>query len=187
MYNFMFAAKKDPLPHHMVIGDIYNGDEEELGFNEGGEDALRSFSHSSMTTPRPRQSPGFEKRSNDVIELMSTMRDMAAERNSANETQKEILTLLNKHDRESSNRAEFGRGTMMNDIEQTQWVIHNFEADLATHKVKKQKHVNMIGYNKNNKRIQKMDKAIKSTKSMIKISRASWNVRWMRWAARWKV
>jgi hypothetical protein len=30
LYNFVFVAKKDPLPGHMVIGDIYNGDEEEL-------------------------------------------------------------------------------------------------------------------------------------------------------------
>jgi hypothetical protein len=59
----------------------------------------------------------------------------------------------------------------MNDIEQTQQVIHNFKADLATHKAKKQKLVN-IGGNKNDDRIQKLDKAIKSTKSMIKISRA---------------
>jgi valyl-tRNA synthetase len=100
------------------------------------------------------------------------MRDMAAARNAANETQKEILTLLNKHDQESSNEAEFGRGTTMNDIEQTQRVIHNFEADLATHKGKKQKLVVNIGDDKNDDRIQKLDKAIKSTKSMIKISRA---------------
>jgi hypothetical protein len=56
------------------------------------------YQHSSMTTPKPRQSPGFDKNSNDVAKLMSTMRDMAAARNAANETQKEILTLLNKHD-----------------------------------------------------------------------------------------
>ncbi len=120
-----------------------------------------------MTTPKSRRSPGFEKNSNDVAELMSTMRDMAAARNAANETQKEILTLLNKHDQESSNEAEFGRGTTMNDIEQTQRVIHNFEADLATHKGKKQKLVVNIGDDKNDDRIQKLDKAIKSTKSMI--------------------
>ncbi len=59
----------------------------------------------------------------------------------------------------------------MNDIEQTQRVICNFEADLATHTAKKQKLVN-IGDDKNDNRIQKLDKAIKSTKSMIKISRA---------------
>ncbi len=100
LYNFVFVAKKDPLPGHLAIGDIYNVDEEELCFNEGGEDAIRSFSQqSSMTTPKPRRSPGFEKNSNDgVAELMSMMRDMAAARNAATETQKEILTLLNKHD-----------------------------------------------------------------------------------------
>jgi hypothetical protein len=54
LYNFVFVAKEDPLPGHMAIGDIYNGDEEELSFNEEGEDALSSFSHhSSMTTPKP--------------------------------------------------------------------------------------------------------------------------------------
>jgi hypothetical protein len=59
----------------------------------------------------------------------------------------------------------------MNDIEQTQRVIHNFEADLATHKGKKQKLVVNIGDDKNDDRIQKLDNAIKSTKKMIKISR----------------
>jgi hypothetical protein len=74
LYNFVFVAKKDPLPGHMAIGDIYNVDEEELCFNEGGEDALSSFSqHSSMTTPKPRWSPEFEKNGNYVAELMSTM------------------------------------------------------------------------------------------------------------------
>jgi hypothetical protein len=97
--QFVFVAKKDPHPGHMAIGDIYNRDEEELCFDEGGEDALSSFSHhSSMTKPKTRWSPGFEKNSNDVAKLMSTMRDMGAARNSANETQKEILMLLNKHD-----------------------------------------------------------------------------------------
>ncbi len=109
LYNFVFVAKKNPIPGHMAIGGIYNGDEEELCFNQGGDDAFSSFSHhSSMTTPKPRQPPGFEKNSNDVAGLMSTMRDIAAARNSANETQKEILMLLNKHDQESSNQAEFG-------------------------------------------------------------------------------
>jgi hypothetical protein len=51
-----------------------------------------------MTTPKPRRFPGLEKNSNDVVKLMSMMRDMTAARNAANETQKEILKLLNKHD-----------------------------------------------------------------------------------------
>jgi hypothetical protein len=42
---------------------------------------------------------------------------------------------FNKWDQERSNHAEFnGRGTMMNGIEQTQWVIVNFDADLAPDK-----------------------------------------------------
>jgi hypothetical protein len=45
LYNFVFIVKKDPLTGHMAIGDIYYGDEEELGFNKGGEDALSSFSN----------------------------------------------------------------------------------------------------------------------------------------------
>jgi hypothetical protein len=99
LYNFVIVTKKDPLPGHMAIGDIYNGDEEDLCVNGGGEDTLSSFSqHSSITTPTPRWSPGFEKNSNDVAKLMSRMRNMAVARNAANETQKEILMLLNKHD-----------------------------------------------------------------------------------------
>jgi hypothetical protein len=43
----------------------------------------------------------------------------------------------------------------MNDIEQTQQEIHNFEADLTTHIGKKQKHVVNIANDKNDDRIQK--------------------------------
>ena len=56
---------------------------------------------------------------------------MATARNSSNETQKEILQLLIKNDREVDERgAELNKGAMMNGIEQTQWVIKNFEIDL---------------------------------------------------------
>ncbi len=58
----------------------------------------------------------------------------------------------------------------MNGIEQTQQIINNFEADLATQKAKKQKLVSIEG-DKNDDKIQKLDKAIKFTKNMIKISR----------------
>ena len=58
------------------------------------------------------------------------MRDMAAARNSSNETQKEILMLRTKNDREVHERSELDhRGAMMNGIEQTQRVIKNFELD----------------------------------------------------------
>jgi hypothetical protein len=92
-----------------------------------------------MSTLTPRQSPGFGKSGNgDLAELMITMRDMAATRNSSNETQKEILMLLTKNDREVHERAELDhRGAMMNGIEQTQRVIKNFELDLEKHKGKK--------------------------------------------------
>jgi hypothetical protein len=57
----VFVAKKDPLPSHTTIGDIYNGDKdegkEELGMNKGNN-ALKILSHLSMTNPKPRQSPG---------------------------------------------------------------------------------------------------------------------------------
>jgi hypothetical protein len=80
----------------MTIGDIYNGDrdegKEELGVNKGN-DALRSFSHLSMTNTKPRWSPGSRTNSNDVAELMSTIQDIAMARSSSDETQKEILML----------------------------------------------------------------------------------------------
>ena len=58
---------------------------------------------------------------------------------------------------------------MMNEIEQTQRVIKNFEVDLEKHKVKKKKLENVGA---NNDEIQKLDKEIKSIKNMIKIQRA---------------
>jgi hypothetical protein len=119
----------------------------------------------------PRRSPGFGNRGNgDLSELMITMRDMAAARNSSNKTQKEILMLLTKNDREVHKQAELDhRGAMMNGIEQTQQVIKNFELDLEKHKGKKQKLENVGA---NDDKIQKLDNEIKSTTNMIKILRA---------------
>ena len=175
MFNFVFVEKKDPLPAHMGIGDIYdgeiyinsNGDEEELrggSFNDGNI-------QSDMSTTTPRRSPVSGKSGNDgdLAELMKAMRDVASARSSSNETQKEILKLLTKNDREVTEQAQLDRGAMMNGIEQTQRVIKNFELDLDKHKAKKQKLENVGA---NNDKIEKLDKEIKSTKNMIKISRA---------------
>ncbi len=57
----------------------------------------------------------------------------------------------------------------MNGIEQTQWVIKNFELDLEKHKGKKQK---LENDGANDDKIQKLDNEIKSTNRMIKILRA---------------
>jgi hypothetical protein len=124
-----------------------------------------------MTTPKPRRSPGFGKSSNDLAEMMSTMRDMAMARNSASEMQKEILELL-KRDCEHSDEAEINSegAMMMNSIEQTQWVINNFESDFTALKAKKQKLVS-IGGDTNDKKVKKLDTAIKDTKHMVKVSR----------------
>jgi hypothetical protein len=176
MYNFVFVEKKDPLPAHMGIGDIYNGERDY--YSNGEEEALRGdsfnegYSQSDISTIAPRRSPVFGKsgkNNGDLAELMNTMRDMAAARKSSNETQKEILMLLTKNDREVPERAELDRGAMMNGIEQTQRVIKNFELDLEKHKAKKQK---LENGGTNDDKIQRLDKEIKSTKTMIKISRA---------------
>ena len=95
---------------------------------------------------------------------------MVATRNSSNETQKEILQLLTKNDREVDERGvKLNKGATMNDIKQTQQVISNFEIDLEKHRAKKKKLENVWA---NNDKIQKLDKDIKSTKNMIKILRA---------------
>ena len=124
-----------------------------------------------MSTTTPRRSPVSGKSGNDgdLAELMKAMRDVASARSSSNETQKEILKLLTKNDREVTEQAQLDRGAMMNGIEQTQRVIKNFELDLDKHKAKKQKLENVGA---NNDKIAKLDKEIKSTKNMIKISRA---------------
>ena len=83
---------------------------------------------------------------------------MAATRNSSNETQKAILQLLTKNDHVVDERgAKLNKGATMNGIKQTQY------------KAKKKKLENVGA---NNDKIQKLDKEIKSTKNMIKISRA---------------
>ena len=79
-YNFVFVEKKDPLPAHMGIGDIYNGENDY--YSNGEEEALRggnSFnegnSQSDLSTATPRRSPVFGKRDNngDLVQLMNTM------------------------------------------------------------------------------------------------------------------
>jgi predicted DNA-binding protein YlxM (UPF0122 family) len=97
------------------------------------------------------------------------MQDMAATRSSSNETQKEILQLLTKNDHDVDERADLNKSATMNGIEQTQRVIMNFEVDLEKHKAKKK---NFENVGENYSMIQKLDKEIKSTKNMIKISRA---------------
>ena len=130
-----------------------NGEEEELcggSFNEGN-------SQSDMSTTTPRWSPvsGKSGDNGDLAGLMNAMQDVAATRNSSNETQKEILMLLTKNDREVHERAELDRGAMMNGIEQNQRVIKNFESDLEKHKAKKQK---LENDGVNNDKIKKLDK-----------------------------
>ena len=100
LYNFVFVEKRDPLPGHMGIGDIYNGDNDN-GDGELEFDAVSSFGQSSMTTPKPRGSPGSGKSSSDLAEMLSTMQHMVTARNAASETQEEILKLL-KRDRHLS-------------------------------------------------------------------------------------
>lgn len=171
-YNFVFVEKRDPLPGHMGIGDIYYGGNDD-GDGELEFDAVSSFGQSSMvTTPKPRSawSPGSGKSSSDLAEMLSTMRHMVTARNAASETQKEILELL-KRDHESSNGADInGGGTMMNSIEQTQRVINNFESDLTAFKAKKQKLVNNGGAGTNDENAEKIEKlktSIKDTKHIV--------------------
>jgi len=72
-YNFVFVEKRDPLPGHMGVGDIYNGDNDN-GDGELEFDAVSSYGQSSMTTPKSRGgSPGFGKSSSDLAEMLSTM------------------------------------------------------------------------------------------------------------------
>ena len=172
-YNFVFVEKRDPLPGHMGIGDIYNGDNDN-GDGELEFDAVSSYGQSSMTTPKSRGgSPGFGKSSSDLAEMLSTMRHMVTARNAASEAQKEILELL-KRDRESSDGADInGGGTMMNSIKQTQRVINNFESDLTALKAKKQKLVNNGGgtNDENAEKIEKLKTSIKDTKHMLKVTR----------------
>ena len=145
----------------MGIGNMYNdeidynsnGEEEELcggSFNEGN-----SQSDMSTTTPRRFSVSGKSGNNGDLAGLMNAMQDVAATRNSSNETQKEILMLLTKNDREVHERAELDRGAMMNGIEQNQRVIKNFESDLEKHKAKKQK---LENDGVNNDKIKKLDK-----------------------------
>jgi len=93
-YNFVFVEKRDPLPGHMGIGDIYNGDNDD-GDGELEFDAESSFGQSSMTTPKPRGSPGSGKSSSDSAEMLSTMRHMVTARNAPVKHRKRSWSCLN--------------------------------------------------------------------------------------------
>jgi hypothetical protein len=82
MYNFVFVEKKDPLPAHIGIGDIYTGenvyysnDDEEALHRAGGNSFNEGNSHSDLSMTTPRRSPLFGKRDNngDLVQLMNTM------------------------------------------------------------------------------------------------------------------
>ncbi len=119
MFNFVFVEKKDPLPAHMGIGDIYDGgDEEEL--HGGSFDDGNIPSDMSTKTPRWSLMSGKSGNDGDLAELMKAMQDVVSARNSSNETQKETLKLLTKNDREVPEQAQLDRGAMMNGIKQTQ-------------------------------------------------------------------
>jgi hypothetical protein len=112
-YGYMFVKKKEQLPEDVCIGDTYSGR------GDGDEGCISSFT--LATTQRQRSSM-----ENEIEKIKSNMRDLATSRKESSETQREILALL-KGDIDTSAGANEGN---MNDIDQTQRVIQNFEDDL---------------------------------------------------------
>ncbi len=88
--------------------------------------------------------------------IRTDMRDLATARKESSENQREILALL-KGDIDTSARANEGN---MNDIEQTQRVIKNFEDDLKKQNAKKRKLTERSTDVRNNLKVSKVEKEI---------------------------
>jgi hypothetical protein len=99
--------------------------------------------------------------------IRTDIRDLATARKESSENQREILALL-KGDIDTS--AESNKGNM-NDIEQTQQVIKNFEEGLNKQNAKKRKLVEHSIDVMNNSKISKVENKIQEIKRMIKISK----------------
>jgi hypothetical protein len=121
-YGYVFVDKKGQLPEDVCIGDTYSC--------RGDDDKGCVSSFTLAMTPRQRSSI-----KNDMEKIRTDIRDLATARKESSENQREILALL-KGDIDSSAQSNKGN---MNDIEQTQQVIKNFEEDLNKQNAKKQK------------------------------------------------
>jgi hypothetical protein len=114
------------------------------------------------TTPRQRSSV-----ENEMEKIRTNIRDLATAKKESSENQREILALL-KGDIDTSAGSNEGN---MNDIEQTQRVIKNFEEDLNKQYGKKRKLMHRSIDVMNNSKVSKVESKIQEIKRMIKISK----------------
>ncbi len=103
----------------MCIGVTHSG--------RGDDDEGCASSFTLAMTPRQRSSM-----ENEMEKIRTNMRDLATAKKESSENQREILALL-KRDIDTSSGANEGN---MNNIEQTQRIIKNFEVDMKKQKCK---------------------------------------------------
>jgi hypothetical protein len=154
-YGYVFVEKKEQLPEDVCIGDTYSS---------RGRDDDKGCVSSFTLAMTPRQRSSVE---NEMAKIRTDIRDLATARKESSENQREILALL-KGDIDTSAGSNEGN---MNDIEQTQRVIKNFEEDLNKHNVKKQKLMDRSIDVMNNLKVSKVENEIQEIKRMIKISK----------------
>ncbi len=155
-YGYVFVEKKEQLPKDVCIGDTYSG--------RGDDDEGCVSSFTLATTPRQRSSV-----KNEMEKIRPDIRDLATAREESSENQREILALL-KRDIDTSAGSNKDN---MNDIEQTQRVIKNFEEDLNKQNANKWKLMKHSIDVMNDSKISKVENKIREIKRMIKIANSS--------------
>jgi hypothetical protein len=154
-YGYVFVEKKEQLPEDVCIGDTFSG--------RGRDDDEGCVSCFTLaTTPRQRSSV-----ENEMEKIRTDIKDLATARKESSENQREILSLL-KGDIDTSAGSNEGN---MNDIEQTQRVIKNFEEDLNKQNGKKQKLMDRSIDVMNDSKVSKVENELQEIKRMIKISK----------------
>lgn len=156
MFSYVFADIKDALPDEAdYYGDGDNGNENE---DDDNDEMIVSQSKSASKIRANAKSTGVDK---NMEQMLNIVRDMSMARKAANGHMSEILTLLKDGD-------DVVHSCSINDIEQTQRVIRNFQEDLAQQKEKKRKLDSNTDAGKS--KIDKLKKSMKDTKKNIKIA-----------------
>jgi hypothetical protein len=163
MFGHVFADVKDPLPDEAAIGERYDDDDYiDYGNEDDDNDEMTSSRSRSASKRRANaKSPSVDK---NMEKMLNIVGDMSKARKAASDHMSEILSLL-KDGKDGDDAVHSGS---INDIEQTQRVIRNFQDDLAKQKEKKRKLDSNTESGKS--KIEKLKKSMKETKKNIKIA-----------------
>ena len=163
MFGHVFADVKDPLPDESAVGEHYDGDDYIGNGNEDddNDEMTSSQSRSASKIRANAKSPSVDK---NMEKMLNIVGDMSKARKAASDHMSEILSLL-KDGKDGDDAVHSGS---INDIEQTQRVVRNFQDDLAKQKEKKRKLDSNTESGKS--KIEKLKKSMKDTKKNIKIA-----------------